>query len=85
MALDETTIENLIPKRMNISLDKLSERKTYMILCLIEFGINPFEIKICLESDSNNDFNWNNFLQVIEEQGEKWLSVCSKNYLDSVE
>lgn len=85
MALDETTIENLIPKQMNISIDKLSERKTYMILCLIEFGINPFEIKIYLESDSNNDFNWNNFLQVIEKRGEKWLSVCSKNYLDSVD
>ena len=85
MALDETTIEHLIPKEMDISLDKLSERKTYMILCLIEFGINPFEIKIYLESDSNNDFNWNNFLQVIEEQGEKWLSVCSNNHLDSVD
>ena len=35
MALDETTIENLLPKEMDINCQQLSERKTYMILCLI--------------------------------------------------
>ncbi len=76
LLLDKQKITDLLPKHGYSNFDKLDfllQHKTYMILCLIEFGINPFEIKKCLELNSKTDFNWNGFLGVIEDYREKWF------------
>ena len=49
--------------------------KTYSILCLINSGVNPFDIQKCLESNHNTGFNWNNFSNSIENYKGDWYRV----------
>lgn len=40
-------------------------KKTYIILQIIRWGMNPFEIRKCLKSSGNDNFNWEKFLECV--------------------
>ncbi len=84
LLLDKQKITDLLPKHRYSNFDKLDlllQHKTYMILCLMEFGINPFEIKKCLELNSKTDFNWNGFFKVIQNYRKKWFFAFNTGHL----
>lgn len=71
---DESKIKALMPNQLP-GLNWLLQYKTYIILCLIQFGINPFEIKKCIESSSSAGLTWNEFLKAIEQYNGRWSFV----------
>ena len=78
LSLDKEQVIDLLPKQRYTSFDKLDpllQDKTYVILCLIEFGINPFEIKKSLQ----NHLVWNQFLRTIESYKEEWCYAFYNN------
>ena len=78
LSLDKEQVIDLLPEQRYTSFDKLDpllQDKTYVILCLIEFGINPFEIKKSLQ----NHLVWNQFLRTIESYKEKWFGAFYNN------
>ena len=87
VALDKDTITNLLPKDtypISDELDELLQHKTYMILSLIRFGINPFEIMRCLKSNRNNNFSWDLFCSVIADHSNDWLEHFSYSWRNNL-
>lgn len=59
------------------TLNTLEFKKTYIILQLIEWTVNPFEIRRCLKSKGNDDFNWNKFMEYVMDNRELFIIILS--------
>lgn len=66
----------------NIStLNTLEFKKAYMILQLIQWGVNPFEIRICLESKENDNFNWKKFIEYVMENRDILKKIYDRGHI----
>ena len=55
-------------------------KKTYVILQLIEWGVNPFEIRRCLKSKGDNDFNWKKFMEYVMDNRDIFQKILDNYY-----
>ena len=63
------------------TLNTLEFKKAYMILQLIQWGVNPFEIRRCLESKENDNFNWKKFIEYVMESRDILKEIYDRGHI----